>query len=83
MPLPLSDYASLIEPTRLAIILLMPLYPLSPWERVRVRGLVCLASQAQPNVYREISFSLPLIPDPSPPFLINGRREQGEITNIS
>ena len=38
MPLPLSDYASLIEPTRLTIILLVPLYPLSLWERARVRG---------------------------------------------
>ena len=38
MPLPLSDYASLIEPAWLAIILPVLLYPLSPWERVRVRG---------------------------------------------
>ena len=38
MPLPLSDYASLIEPTRLTIILPVPLYPLSLWERARVRG---------------------------------------------
>ena len=38
MPLPLSDYASLIEPTWLAIILLVLLYPLSPWERARVRA---------------------------------------------
>ena len=33
MPLPLSDYASLIEPTRLAIIFPMLLYPLSLRER--------------------------------------------------
>uniref|UniRef100_UPI00224237CC hypothetical protein n=1 Tax=Aeromonas salmonicida TaxID=645 RepID=UPI00224237CC len=32
-------------------------------------------SVAKPNVYREISFFLPLIPSPSPPFLINWRRE--------
>ncbi len=38
MPLPLSDYASLIEPTWLAIIFPVPLYPLSLWERARVRG---------------------------------------------
>ncbi|RAJ00034.1 hypothetical protein DEU50_12037 [Aeromonas salmonicida] len=38
MPSPLSDYASLIEPTRLAIIFPMLLYPLSLWERARVRG---------------------------------------------
>ena len=38
MPLPLSDYASLIEPTWLASIFPMPLYPLSLWERARVRG---------------------------------------------
>lgn len=41
MPLPLSDYASLIEPTWLAIIFPMPLYPLSLWERARVRGTGC------------------------------------------
>jgi hypothetical protein len=33
MPLPLSDYASLIEPVWLAIIPPMPLYPLSLRER--------------------------------------------------
>ena len=33
MPLPLSDYASLIEPTWLAIISPMRFYPLSRWER--------------------------------------------------
>ncbi len=33
MPLPLSDYASLIEPTRLVIIFPVLLYPLSLWER--------------------------------------------------
>ncbi len=38
MPLPLSDYASLIEPTWLTIILPVLLYPLSLWERARVRG---------------------------------------------
>ncbi len=32
MLLPLSDYASLIEPTWLAIIFPMLLYPLSFWE---------------------------------------------------
>ena len=41
MPLPLSDYASLIEPTWLAIIFQVPLYPLSLWERARVRGAGC------------------------------------------
>ncbi len=40
MPLPLSDYASLIEPTRLTIILPVLLYPLSLWERARVRAQV-------------------------------------------
>ncbi len=34
MLLPLSDYASLIEPVWLAIIFPVPLYPLSLWERV-------------------------------------------------
>ncbi len=38
MPLPLTDYASLIEPTQLASIFPIPLYPLSLWERARVRG---------------------------------------------
>lgn len=49
MPLPLSDYASLIEPTWLtiftsiespwlAIISPVLFYSLSLWERVRVRG---------------------------------------------
>ncbi len=38
MPLPLSDYASLIEPVWLAIIFPVPLYPLSLWERVRGAG---------------------------------------------
>ncbi|CAJ1762979.1 hypothetical protein OPFLODJI_00231 [Aeromonas hydrophila] len=33
MQLPLSDYVSLIEPTWLAIIFSMLLYPLSRWER--------------------------------------------------
>ena len=48
MPLPLSDYASLIEPTWLAIIFLMLLYPLSPWERVRMRGgLACWGGEGQ------------------------------------
>ncbi len=41
MPLPLSDYASPIEPTWLAIIFPVPLYPLSLWERARVRGAGC------------------------------------------
>ncbi len=40
MPLPLSDYASLIEPTQLAIIFPVLLYPISLRERARVRGQV-------------------------------------------
>lgn len=38
MPLPLSHYASPIGPAWLAIIFPMLLYPLSLWERARVRG---------------------------------------------
>ncbi|BBU06637.1 hypothetical protein WP9W18E04_39760 [Aeromonas veronii] len=38
MPLPQSDYASLIEPTRLTIISPMLHNSLSLWERARVRG---------------------------------------------
>ncbi len=38
MPSPRSDYASLIEPTRLVIIFPVLLYPLSLCERVRGAG---------------------------------------------
>ncbi len=38
MPLPLPDYVSPIESAWLAIIFPVPLYPLSLWERARVRG---------------------------------------------
>ena len=52
MPLPLSDYASLIEPAWLAIIFLVPFYPLSPWERVRVRGARMLGFAGSAPTYR-------------------------------